>query len=286
MNHLESLYQQQAMITRLVRIAQKTTNHFWGKDADNKKLANKITRDDVTKYMKKDLINLNTDLPSVLQIPLNPRWVVSTLIVEKCRFMDSKKVPIWLRFKNIDPDSDDVVVLFKSGDDLRQDMLTLQIFKTMDKAWLQEGLDLRLKPYRVMAMGINEEKEGVGMVQIVRNSDTINHINQDFDGAWGKENIYKFIAKNANNDEKLIRAACENSARSCAGYVVATYVCGIGDRHSSNIMCTTSGNFFHIDFGHFLGHFKKVGSIRRERVPLVFTPAMQYVMKKHELYDR
>merc|ERR1739848_196519 len=47
-----------------------------------------------------------------------------------------------------------------------------------------------------------------------------------------------------------------------------------------------SGQFFHIDFGHFLGHFKKVGKIRRERVPLVFTPAMQYVMNKYKLYDK
>ena len=31
------------------------------------------------------------------------------------------------------------------------------------------------------------------------------------------------------------------------------------------------GQIFHIDFGHFLGHFKKKFGISRERVPFVLT---------------
>jgi hypothetical protein len=72
--------------------------------------------------------------------------------------------------------------------------------------------------------------------------------------------------------------AVENFMHSCAGYCVATFVLGIGDRHNDNIMVTESGLLVHIDFGHFLGNMKKVIGIRREYTPFVLTPDFVYAM--------
>ena len=35
------------------------------------------------------------------------------LVLEKCRFMDSKKLPLWLAFENVEPNVQPVNVIFK-----------------------------------------------------------------------------------------------------------------------------------------------------------------------------
>uniref|UniRef100_A0A3B4ZZX4 Phosphatidylinositol 4,5-bisphosphate 3-kinase catalytic subunit delta isoform n=1 Tax=Stegastes partitus TaxID=144197 RepID=A0A3B4ZZX4_9TELE len=162
------------------------------------------------------------DALSDLYSPLNPSILLPEICAEKCRFMDSKMKPLWLMYVNPAIQGDMIGIIFKNGDDLRQDMLTLQMIQLMENLWKKEGLDLRDK----------------------------------------------------------LEQAIEEFTLSCAGYCVATYVLGIGDRHNDNIMIRETGQLFHIDFGHFLGNFKRKLGINRERVPFILTYDFVHVIQE------
>lgn len=229
--------------------------------------------DEMKRVMREGLNALNEILPSSFQLPIDPRIEVGKIIVSKCRVMDSAKKPLWLVFENAEESGEPVTVMFKAGDDVRQDCLTLQLIRLMDEMWRDEGLDLAMEPYRCVATS-----PMTGILEIVKNSVTTADVHKRVGilGAFRDPSFSEWI--NANNpDPRSHKTAVELFSRSCAGYCVATCVLGIGDRHNDNIMICSSGRYFHIDFGHFLGHFKYQMGVRRERTPFVFTREMAHV---------
>ena len=385
--------------------------------AEDLKLQPSKSRED---YAKRHLEILNATLPTTFSLCLNPRIELKSIKSAKCKVMTSKKLPLWLVFQNSDENGDDYYSIYKAGDDLRQDQLTLQLIRIMDTLWrdghgempescdvnflgsekstrysesrhnvhqllvraqhkrketkspskgkspaptssifnafsiltgmfkpkvvppteaaspdtrkmhenplavrngltrappssrmlsgdsqpgsanssgssvhhhrrtsstqiigeeIVEGLDLRMKPYRCVSTGYQ-----TGMIEIVMNSQTLANIQTEYggviSGAFSTTTIKDYL-KTYNPGPKY-KDSADNFSRTCAGYCVATYVLGIGDRHADNIMVSKHGHIFHIDFGHFLGNFKSKFGINRERSPFVFTPEMAAVLTNKE----
>uniref|UniRef100_A0A673ICN1 phosphatidylinositol-4,5-bisphosphate 3-kinase n=1 Tax=Sinocyclocheilus rhinocerous TaxID=307959 RepID=A0A673ICN1_9TELE len=195
-----------------------------------------------------------------------------------CTYMDSKMKPLWIVYNNKLLEGDTVGIIFKNGDDLRQDMLTLQILRLMDLLWKEANLDLRIVPYGCLATGDHS-----GLIEVVSSADTIANIqktssNMAAAAAFNKDALLNWL-KDKNSGDALDKAI-EEFTLSCAGYCVATYVLGIGDRHSDNIMVRSTGQLFHIDFGHILGNFKSKFGIKRERVPFILTHDFIHVIQQ------
>ncbi len=74
-----------------------------------------------------------------------------------------------MRIPPIRRHSADIVMMYKKGDDLRQDRLTLQLLEVMDMVWKEDlRLDLGLSLYRCMSTESDE-----GLIQVVADAETI-----------------------------------------------------------------------------------------------------------------
>ncbi|NWS51711.1 P3C2G kinase, partial [Chunga burmeisteri] len=208
----------------------------------------------------------------VCRLPLNPALVVKGIEADSCSYFTSNASPLKIAFINANAPSGNINVIFKIGDDLRQDMLVLQIIRVMDSIWLQEGLNMQMIIYRCLSTG-----KGQGLVQMVPDAITLAKIHRE-SGLIGplKENTIKKWFRHHHVLESSYEEAIRNFFYSCAGWCVVTFILGVCDRHSDNIMLTNAGHMFHIDFGRFLGHAQTFGSIRRDRAPFIFTSEMEY----------
>ncbi|KAJ3312382.1 Phosphatidylinositol (PI) 3-kinase [Boothiomyces sp. JEL0838] len=171
-----------------------------------------------------------------ISLPLDPSIQITGLIPEKSNMFKSALLPFYLTFTCLD--GQEYPIMFKTGDDLRQDQLVVQIFSLMDRLLRKENLDLKLMPYKVLATGIDN-----GMIQFVPSKAIASILSEN------NNSLIPYLSDSLSN---VIEKPTMDS-----GYCVMTYLLGIGDRHLDNLLLTHSGNLFHIDFGFILGRDPK-----------------------------
>ena len=245
---------------------------FMGYIKKEKKILDMITNQ-IT--FKKELVNISTILSTVKNVenkkaqlrslidfgekdkiqekeyylPINPKLKVKGAISSKCTVFKSAKCPVKYSFnvtedtKEYNPheDKDHIGVMFKYGDDLRQDQLILQMINYMDSLLKNIHLDYEFTIYKTLATSKSD-----GFVEFVPDSTTIYEIIK-------KKTMREYYEELSKHDEKELNKKLESYINSCAGYCVVTYLLGIGDRHLENLMIDKNGRLFHIDFGYILG---------------------------------
>ncbi|CAK4984726.1 unnamed protein product [Aphanomyces euteiches] len=243
--------------------------------------ATNVSEREVTAKLHNLLDQLNETLPSSFQLPIDPRIEVGKLIVAKCYVMNSAKSPLWLEFENAEAGQQSTAVIFKSGEDLRQEMLILQLLRVIDDMWREDGKNFALEPYRCVCTGPH-----TGVIQAVPRSASSTEIQNRGHSTRGllgavTEDCYLVWIQEHNSSSRSQKTAMDLFMRSLAGYSVATYVLGLGNRQYDNIMMTHEGRVFLTDLSHFLGVYKYVPlldmTLKRDPTPFVLTPQMSFV---------
>ncbi|KAJ8128265.1 hypothetical protein O1611_g5370 [Lasiodiplodia mahajangana] len=200
---------------------------------------------------KNELLTIEPPIP----LPLDPSVMISGVVPEETRVFKSSLSPIMVTFKTISGSK--YPIIFKTGDDLRQDQLVIQIITLMDQLLQKENLDLKLSPYKILATSTS-----AGASQFVPS--------QTFSAIASKFHANPALAylRQHNPDDRAYlgvrKETLDTFTKSCAGYCVITYILGVGDRHLENLLLAPDGHFFHADFGFILG-----------RDPKPFAPALK-----------
>ena len=186
-------------------------------------------------------------------LPIDPSMKIKGAIASKCTVFKSAKTPVKYSFKvtedtkknNHHEDKEHISVMFKYGDDLRQDQLILQMINYMDSLLKKIHLDYEFTTYKTLATSKTD-----GFVEFVPDSKTIYEIIRI-------KPMREYYWDLSNHNEAEMSKKLASYINSCAGYCVVTFLLGIGDRHLENLMIEKNGRLFHIDFGFILGRDPK-----------------------------
>ncbi|KFH73635.1 hypothetical protein MVEG_00850 [Podila verticillata NRRL 6337] len=184
-----------------------------------------------------------------LALPLDPRIEVNGIIPSKASIFKSSLLPLHLTFSCTD--GSQYQTIFKSGDDLRQDQLVIQLITLMDDLLRKENLDLKLMPYKVLATGVDH-----GMVQFVPAQSLANVLSENGGSLQMFWRTYH-LGDHSVDTFGVRPDVMDAYVKSCAGYCVIMYLLGVGDRHLDNLLLSPNGNIFHVDFGFILGRDPK-----------------------------
>lgn len=200
---------------------------------------------------KNELLTIDPPIP----MPLDPSVMVTGVVPEETRVFKSSLSPIMVTFRTVSGSK--YPIIFKTGDDLRQDQLVIQIITLMDQLLQKENLDLKLSPYKILATSTS-----AGASQFVP-SQTFSAIASKFH----TNPALAYLRQHNPDDAAYLgvrKETLDTFTKSCAGYCVITYILGVGDRHLENLLLAPDGHFFHADFGFILG-----------RDPKPFAPALK-----------
>ncbi|KAI6028422.1 kinase-like protein [Pisolithus orientalis] len=167
---------------------------------------------------------------------------------------------------------DCVSVIVKTGGDLRQEQVAVQLIREFGQIWQEEKCQCWVRYFRILITGASS-----GLVETINDAVSIHSIKKAeyarrlAEGRLGHVTLLDHFKSTYGDPStaKFLRAQ-RNFAKSLAGYSIVTYLLQIKDRHNGNILLDPEGHLIHIDFGFMLSN--SPGNIGFEAAPFKLPP--------------
>ncbi|EGR28337.1 phosphatidylinositol 4-kinase, putative [Ichthyophthirius multifiliis] len=132
-------------------------------------------------------------------------------------------------------------LIVKGGDDLRQELIAMQLISKFKQIFDEARIPLYLRPYEIIVVS-----ESSGFIEFLPNTLSIDAIKKNVPNF---KNLYEFFLKTFKEN---FEEAQKKFIESLAGYSIICYLLQIKDRHNGNILIDNQGHIIHIDFGFIL----------------------------------
>jgi len=153
-----------------------------------------------------------------------------------------------------------VSFIVKAKDDLRQEVMTMQLIKKYNEIFKSENIALKLHPYEIIITSNSS-----GLIEFIPDSISFDALKKKL--LENNITFTEFFEKHFGDD---FEESQKNFAESLAGYSLVCYLLAIKDRHNGNILLDKDGSIIHIDFGFILG-ISPGGNMNFENAPFKMT---------------
>jgi len=138
-------------------------------------------------------------------------------------------------------------LIFKAGDDLRQEALAMQFICLFQSIFEDANLPIKLSPFTIQVTSPFS-----GFVEVVKNSVSLSNLKMKVDGYTTLAAFWEDYF--GPRSSKGYTIAIRNFVESLAGYSLVCYFLQLKDRHNGNILLDSTGRICHIDYGFMLSN--------------------------------
>jgi hypothetical protein len=185
--------------------------------------------------------------PAVIS-PLDTNIKIQNINLGKLKISNSATKPMIIPCET--DDNNKLLIMYKK-ENVTQDLIIMNLIRIYSDILKNElGYDPQIVTYNILPIGGDS-----GLIEFVKNSKTMESIRNK------NINILSHILSDNLNSSKEPDQKLNIIINSLAAYCVITYLLSVGDRHLDNIMITSKGQIFHIDYGYILGNEPMVETI-------------------------
>ncbi|KAI6099873.1 kinase-like protein [Pisolithus croceorrhizus] len=140
---------------------------------------------------------------------------------------------------------DCISVIVKTGGDLRQEQVAVQLIREFGQIWQEEKCQCWVRYFRILITGASS-----GLVETINDAVSIHSIKK---AEYARRLAEGRLGHSQRNFAKSL-AGKHGLTRARPGYSIVTYLLQIKDRHNGNILLDREGHMIHIDFGFMLSN--------------------------------